>query len=115
MLTFVLINIIYWLIAFLIYKMRISKDKNSRLIFNDFDFYDKLSKPQQDDFWNKSNQLVKKLLISLGVVINLPFIVDIVITDNTLFVFIILLSYVLFIVWYLYEYKKLKNTFSFRK
>ena len=115
MITFIVINIIYWSIAYIIYKIRLSKDKDNRMVFSDFGLYDKLLPTQRETFWSKSTQLSKKLLLILGGTINLAFTAIIFISDDTLIACIVLLSYILPLAWYLCKYNKLKNTFSFRK
>ena len=50
MITFIVINIIYWSIAYIIYKIRLSKDKDNRMVFSDFGLYDKLLPTQRETF-----------------------------------------------------------------
>ena len=69
--VFLIINVIFILILFILRKVRNSKQENMRLLFSDYYFYSTLLEDKKERFWQHSTNTLSVFIMGIGSIINI--------------------------------------------
>lgn len=81
-----IIDIVYLLIVYLIYRFRCSKNEDVRMFNNDYEFYESLPDEARKEYWSKETVNVMWLMAGIGIELNLAFLLYTFIHDEVLMI-----------------------------
>lgn len=98
----VIIDIVYLLIVYLIYRSRCSKNEDMRMFNNDYEFYESLPDEARKEYWSKETNNIMCLMAGIGIELNLAFLLYkfirnevLIIGLNVIFIIAVLTVYVI--------------------
>ena len=70
---YLIIDILYLVLIWGIYKIRHSSNQMIRMLDNGYAFYESLPKSQKEFYWKKDTQLLMGFMLGIGICINIMF------------------------------------------
>lgn len=72
--TWLFVNIVYAGAWLLIHKLRNAKNKDWRILDNEFEFYEALQKEEKERYWSRMNKETDRFLLHLVITMNLSWV-----------------------------------------